>query len=73
MTHEKMTQEKMTQKNTNAGQNRQNNRHGRTKRKDNQDQIITKKYCDRCDRLFRDCICDEIEMPERRQHRRTTK
>ena len=68
-----MAQENTNKQNTNAGQNRQNNRRRRTKRKDNKDEIITKKYCDRCDRLFRDCICDEIEKPERRQHRRTTR
>ena len=44
-----------------------------TKRKGNSKEIIQQRYCDRCNYPIEQCICEEIERPERRQHRRTTK
>lgn len=44
-----------------------------TKRQDNKKEIIRERYCNRCDYPIDQCICEEIDRPERRQHRRTTK
>ncbi len=44
-----------------------------TKRKNNREEIIQERFCDRCDFPIDQCICEEIDRPERRQHKRTTK